>query len=104
MKKQNKAKSEENDTKFKKNNLSLNSYKIIYLRKIENIIFDIILKTYELYLYKIDYIFIDEIKPKCKKNFFPIIIFKEKIKKIKMNIINLLIDYLIFVKIPLIKI
>ena len=43
-------------------------------------------------------IFIDDTKPKYKQNFFPIIIAKEKIKNIEINKINLLLDYLMFVK------
>jgi hypothetical protein len=37
-------------------------------------------------------------KPSYKANKFPIIIAKEKIKDFSINIINLLIDYLMYVK------
>ena len=82
----------------RKNNMLLNSYKILYFRKISNIILDIILKNYNSSLYKTEKIFIDDTKPKYKQNFFPIIIAKEKIKNIEINKINLLLDYLMFVK------
>ena len=76
----------------------VNSYKILYFRKISNIILDLILRKYNLCLYKTEKIFIDESKPKYKQIYFPIIIAKEKIKNIEMNTINLLIDFLMFVK------
>ena len=82
----------------RKNNMLLNSYKILYFRKISNLILDIILKNYNSSLYKTEKIFIDDTKPKYKQNFFPIIIAKEKIKNIEINKINLLLDYLMFVK------
>ena len=82
----------------RKNNMLLNSYKILYFRKISNIILDIILKNYNSSLYKTEKIFIDETKPKYKQNYFPIIIAKENIKNIEINKINLLLDYLMFVK------
>ena len=82
----------------RKNNILLNSYKILYFRKISNVILDLILRKYNLCLYKTEKIFIDESKPKYKQIYFPIIIAKEKIKNIEMNTINLLIDFLMFVK------
>jgi len=58
------------------------------------------LKTYNSSLYKIENIFIDKTKPKYKTKYFPIMISKRKIKEIEMVMImiNLLIDYLLFVK------
>ena len=87
-KKEKERKKKENDDKFRimdlnlliymqrtnnlerKNNLILNSYKIIYLRKIANIILDIILKTYKPSLYKTENIFIDITKPNYKTKYF----------------------------------
>lgn len=82
----------------RKNNMFLNAYKILYLRKISNIILDIFLKKNQSSLYKTDNIFKDDTKPDYKSKYFPIIIAKEKIKAIGINTINLLIDYLMFVK------
>lgn len=82
----------------RKNNMLLNSYRILYFRKIANLILDVILKNYASYLYKTEKIFIDNTKPKYKQNYFPIIIAKQKINNIEINTINLLIDYLMFVK------
>lgn len=82
----------------RKSNIFLNSYKVLYLRKIANIILDTILNSHCLELYKTENMFRDETKPIYKKRLFPIIIAKKDINSIGMNTINLLIDYLMFAK------
>ena len=82
----------------RKSNIFLNSYKVLYLRKIANIILDTILNSHCLDLYKTENMFRDETKPIYKKRLFPIIIAKKDINSIGMNTINLLIDYLMFAK------
>jgi len=84
---------------LKKNyNMVLNSYKILYYRKIANVILDNILKQYNQYFFKTEKIFYNNDKPKHKQDMFEIIIAKHDIKGIKMKSINLLIDFLMFIK------
>ena len=80
----------------KKNYLFLNSYKLLYFRKISNIILENILTKYSTFFYKT--IFIDNSKPEGKKIKFPLIIAKEKIANIEVNTINLLIDFFMYIK------
>ena len=76
----------------------LNSYKILYFRKIANIILDALIKNHKEFLYKTRDIFCDSNKPLIKRNMFGLIISKEKINEVNMNSINLLIDFLMYVK------
>ena len=83
-----------------KNNMSLNAYKILYFRKIANILLEKIFENYSDKFFKTESIFKqgDKEKPGYKANYFPIIIAKEKIGNFSINMINLLIDYLMYIK------
>ena len=81
-----------------KNNIFLNSFKILYFRKIANILLNEIFINYKEQFYETPKIFIDKQKPAYLAKPFSIIIAKNPINKFKMNNINLLIDYLMFVK------
>ena len=83
-----------------KNNMSLNAYKILYFRKIANILLEKIFENYSDEFFKTESIFKqgDKEKPGYKANYFPIIIAKEKIGNFSINMINLLIDYLMYIK------
>lgn len=84
---------------LKKNyNMVLNSYKILYYRKISNLILDFILKQYNQYFIKTDKIFYNGEKPKHKQNMFEIIIAKEDIKGVTMKLLNLIIDFFMYIK------
>jgi len=76
----------------------LNTYKIFYFRKIANLILDNIVKIHKDLLYKTEGIFSNFNKPISKNKGFSIIISKDDINGVKMNIINLLIDFLMYVK------
>lgn len=83
-----------------KNNMSLNAYKILYFRKIANILLEKIFENYSDKFFKTESIFKQGNKEKTgyKANYFPIIIAKEKIGNFSINMINLLIDYLMYIK------
>ena len=83
-----------------KNNMFLNAYKILYFRKIANILLEKIFTNNKNIFYKTDCVFKHTDKEKCnlKVNYFPIIIAKENIGNFSINIINLLIDYLMYIK------
>ena len=82
----------------KKYDRLLNTYKILYFRKIANLILDNIVKIHKELLYKTEAIFSNSNKPISKNKGFSIIISKDDINGVKMNIINLLIDFLMYVK------
>lgn len=81
-----------------KNNTFLNSFKILYFRKIANILLYDIFNNYWNQFYQTKPIFRNEQKPEYKAKPFPVIIAKEPINGLKINDINLLIDYLMFIK------
>lgn len=83
-----------------KNNMFLNAYKILYYRKISNIILEIILNNNLKHFYRTDYVFKHkgEEKPGYKAKPFPIIVAKKKLGNFSINIINLLIDCLMYIK------
>ena len=82
----------------RQNNIQLNAYKILYFRKISNIILKNILIKHNSSFYKTNKIFKDPTKPDYKRNSFAIIIAKEKIGKVEIKRVNLAIDFLMFVK------
>ena len=82
----------------KKYDKLLNTYKIFYFRKIANLILDNIVKIHKELLYKTEAIFSNSNKPISKNKGFSIIISKDDINGVKMNFINLLIDFLMYVK------
>ena len=82
----------------KKYNMVLNSYKILFYRKIWNLILDFVLKQYNQFFIKTDKIFYNDEKPKHKQDMFEIIIAKENINGVKMKLLNLLIDFFNFIK------
>ena len=83
-----------------KNNMFLNAYKILYYRKIANIILEVIFTKNAKKFYRTEYIFRhgEGDKPGYKNKSFPIIIAKRNIEHLSANIINLLIDYLMYIK------
>ncbi len=83
-----------------KNNMFLNAYKILYFRKIANILLEKIFVNYPNDFFITERIFkhSEQEKPGYKVNKFPIIIAKRKIGEFTINMINLLIDYLMYIK------
>ena len=83
-----------------KNIMFLNAYKILYYRKIANIILEVIFTKNAKKFYRTEYIFRhgEGDKPGYKNKSFPIIIAKRNIEHLSANIINLLIDYLMYIK------
>ena len=82
----------------KKYDRLLNTYKILYFRKISNLILYNIIKIHNELLYKTEGIFSNSNKPISKNKGLRIIISKDDINGVKMNIVNLLIDFLMYVK------
>ena len=82
----------------KKYDRLLNTYKILYFRKIANLILYNIIKIHNELLYKTEGIFSNSNKPISKNKGLRIIISKDDINGVKMNIVNLLIDFLMYVK------
>ena len=83
---------------IRKYDLLLNSYQVLYFRKIANILLDIILKKYNNFFVKTEKIFIDSKRPKDLQRKFAVILASQKINEIKKNDINLFLDFLMFVK------
>ena len=79
----------------------VNSYKILFFRKMSNLILEDIIKQYNDNLCKTDDIFLNEEKPNEKQKKFSIIIVRkdvDNIKGIEKNLINLIIDFLMYIK------
>ena len=79
----------------------INSYKLLYFRKMSNLILEFLFEKYNKYFSKTDNIFCDKTKPKDKQRYFAIIGVSEKyndILSINKNTINLIIDYLMYMK------
>ena len=86
------------DMLMRKNDMLLNSYQVLYFRKIANILLDIILTKHKNSFVKTEKIFIDTDRPEYLRRKFAIILAKEKINEIKKNDINLFLDFLMYVK------
>ena len=79
----------------------INSYKILFFRKMANLILEDIINKYKDDLSKTDEIFLNEEKPNEKQKKFSIIVVSKSVNKIKgieKNIINLLFDFLNYIK------
>ena len=79
----------------------LNSYKILYYRKLSNIILNFLFTEYKKYFSKTGKIFCNDDKPKDKQIYFSIIGVKNKYKKINLvdkYLINLIIDFFNHIK------
>ena len=79
----------------------MNSYKILYFRKMSNLILDYLFKTYGEMFAKTDAIFTNDNKPGYKKIKFPIICVAksfDKILEVEKYLINLIIDFLMYMK------
>ena len=79
----------------------MNSYKIVYFRKMSNLILDNLFKSHKKMFSKTRPIFCNDEKPDYRKNTFPIIIVDKKfdnILKVDKYLINLIIDYLMYMK------
>ena len=71
--------------------------RIIIIRKVVNLILDKIIEKHKTYLRKTKTKFIDKLKPKVsKKKFFIIYCSKESIADIPTKIVNIIIDFLMF--------
>ena len=79
----------------------MNSYKILYFRKISNLILDCLFKNHGAKFSKTEAIFLNDEKPELKKKKFPIICVSKSVDKI-LNVdkylINLIIDFLMYMK------
>ena len=79
----------------------MNSYKILYFRKMSNLILNYLFESYGKMFVKTRPIFYNNEKPDYKKNKFPIIFVDKKIDnilKVDKYLINLIIDYLMYMK------
>ena len=79
----------------------INSYKLLYFRKMSNLILEYLFKTYNEYFSKTDAYFIDMTKPIDKQRPFAIIGIGNNydgILSVKKYLINFTIDYLMYVK------
>ena len=79
----------------------MNSYKILYFRKMSNLILNYLFESYGKKFAKTRPIFYNNEKPDYKKNKFPIIFVDKKIDnilKVDKYLINLIIDYLMYMK------
>ena len=79
----------------------MNSYKILYFRKMSNLILNYLFESYGKMFVKTRPIFYNNEKPDYKKNKFPIIFVDKSIDKIlevDKYLINLIIDYLMYMK------
>ena len=79
----------------------INSYKLLYFRKMSNLILEYLFEKYNQYFAKTDNIFLDETKPEEKRKKFAIIGASNKcneISSINKNLVNLIIDYLMYMK------
>ena len=79
----------------------INSYKLLYFRKMSNLILEYLFKTYNEYFSKTDANFIDMTKPIDKQRPFAIIGVGNNydgILSVKKYLINFTIDYLMYVK------
>ncbi len=79
----------------------INSYKLLYFRNIPNLILEFLFKKYNQYFSKTESIFCDKSKPKDKQRNFSIIGVSNRynhILSINKNIVNLIIDYLMYMK------
>ena len=86
------------DISNKKYNYLVNCFKILIYRKIANSILDELITKNKNKLYKTENIFIDKSKPMPLQKPFPIIVARESINTITINNINLVIDFLMFIK------
>ena len=82
----------------RKYDMLINSYQILYFRKIANILLYIILKKNENSFVKTEKIFIDTDRPSYLQRSFAIILAIKEINNIKKNDINLFLDFLMYVK------
>ena len=71
------------DMLMRKNDMLLNSYQVLYFRKIANILLHIILTKHKNSFVKTEKIFIDTDRPEYLRRKFAIILAKEKINEIK---------------------
>ena len=79
----------------------MNSYKILYFRKMSNLILNYLFESYGKMFVKTRPIFYNNEKPDYKKNKFPIIFVEKSIDNIltvDKYLINLIIDYLMYMK------
>ena len=79
----------------------MNSYKILYFRKMSNLILNYLFESYGKMFVKTRPIFYNNEKPDYKKNKFPIIFVDksfDKILEVDKYLINLIIDYLMYMK------
>ena len=79
----------------------MNSYKILYFRKISNLILDCLFKNHGAKFSKTEAIFLNDEKPELKKKKFPIICVSksfDKILNVDKYLINLIIDFLMYMK------
>ena len=79
----------------------MNSYKILYFRKMSNLILNYLFESYGKMFAKTRAIFYNNEKPGYKKNKFPIIFVDKSIDnilKVDKYLINLIIDYLMYMK------
>ena len=79
----------------------MNSYKILYFRKISNLILDHLFKIHGTKFSKTEAIFLNNEKPEFKQNKFPIICVDksfDKIQNVDKYLINLIIDFLMYMK------
>jgi len=81
----------------KKYDFLLNSYKILFFRKVANQILENLFYDKDRF-YKTKKIFIDESKPINRQKTFSIIIAKSSINDVDKNKINLIIDFLMFLR------
>ena len=86
------------DMLMRKNDMLLNSYQVLYFRKIANILLDIILTKHKNSFVKTEKIFIDTDRPSYLQRSFAIILAIKEINNIKKNDINLFLDFLMYVK------
>ena len=79
----------------------MNSCKILYFRKISNLILDCLFKNHGAKFSKTEAIFLNDEKPELKKKKFPIICVSksfDKILNVDKYLINLIIDFLMYMK------
>ena len=79
----------------------INSYKLLYFRKMSNLILEYLFEKYNQYFAKTDNFFLDETKPEEKQRKLAIIGVSNRyneISSINKNLINLIIDYLMYMK------
>ena len=86
------------DISNKKYDYLVNCFKILIYRKIANSILEELITKNKNKLYKTENIFIDKSKPQPLQKEFPIIVARESINTITINNINLVIDFLMFIK------